>query len=462
MAKLVNKDGYKATIEFVISQDEFKKGIEIAYNKTKSRYAVPGFRKGKVPRKVIETNYGKGVFYEDALNELLPAAYEAAVAELDLDVVSRPDIDIKDFEDGKDIVIEAKVDLMPEIELPEYDGLDCTVEYPAFDEASVDGLLEAERQKNARLVPVDDKAAENGDTVIIDFNGKVDGVEFEGGAAKNHSLELGSNQFIPGFEDQVLGKKAGDEFDVEVTFPEEYHHADLAGKPAVFEVKLHEVKVTEIPELDDELIEEISEFDTVAEYREDLLKKTKEDWEKALEMTKKNAALKAISDIVVLDIPESMIELEVEQGIRDLDYRFRQQGFSLDTYFQMTQSTEEDLREQFKENAEETVKDKIVLNALLDKINPEVTDADIDEELELAAKDMNGDVEELRKIYSEDENRKALEEHIKTKKVFAEIASKMKFEVVEPTPEDAVNAEKVMDAVMDEVEEVEEQEEDKE
>ncbi len=461
MAKLLSKEGYKASIEFVISQDEFKKGIEVAYNKTKGRYSVPGFRKGKVPRKVIENNYGKGVFYEDALNETLPSAYEAAVAELDLDVVSRPDIDIKDFEEGKDIVIEAKVDLMPEVELPDYDGLECTVQYAEYDESQVEKIMEDERNKNSRLVPVEDRAAENGDTVVIDFNGKIDGEEFEGGAAKNHGLKLGSGQFIPGFEEQVVGKKAGEEFDVNVEFPADYHHPDLAGKPAVFEVKLHEVKVTELPELDDEFIEEISEFDTVEEYRNDLIEKTKANWEKGLDMAKKNAALKAVSDIVVLDIPESMIELEVEQALRDLDYRFQSQGFSLETYFQMTQTTEADLREQYRENAEETVKDKIVLKALMEQIKPEVTEEDIESEFKLAADEIKQDIEELRKMYSDEEGKKALEDHIKTKKVFEEVASKMTFEVVEPLKEEAIDAEEIMDAVMDEVEEIEEVEEDK-
>lgn len=456
MAKLLNKEGYRASIEFVISTEDFKKGIELAYNKTKGRYSVPGFRKGKVPRKVIENNYGKGVFYEDALNEMIPSAYEAAVAELDLDVVSRPDIDIKEFEEGKDILIEAKVDLMPEVELPDYQGLECKVEYDDFDESVVENMLESERTKNARQVLVEDRGAENGDTVIIDFNGKVDGVEFEGGAAKNHSLKLGSKQFIPGFEDQVVGKKTGESFDVNVDFPADYHHKDLAGKPAVFEVTLHEIKMTEIPELNDELIEEISEFDTVEEYRKHLVEKTEIEWQKGLELAKKNAALKAICDIVVLDIPESMIEFEVEQGMKDLDYRFRSQGFSLETYLQMTQSKEEDLREQFRENAEENVKGKIVLNALVEKLNPLVTDEDVDAELQLAAQEMNHDFEELKKIYAEEENKKALHEHIKTKKVYDEIANDMTFEVVKPLAADAVNAEKVMDAVMEQVDEVEE------
>ncbi len=454
MAKLVSKENNKATLEFVITQEDFKKGVELAYKKTKGRYAVPGFRKGKVPRKVIETHYGKGVFYEEAINELLPDAYEKAVEELELDVVSRPDIDIKEFEDDKDILVEAKVDLMPEIELPDYDGLECEVEYADFDEAVVDEMLESERQKNARLVPVEDKAAEEGDTVIIDFNGKVDGKEFEGGAAQNHSLKVGSNSFIPGFEDQIIGKKAGEEFDVNVEFPETYHHEDLAGKPAVFEIKLHEVKVTELPELDDELIEEVSEFETVAEYRDHLLEKSKKEWEEGLEIAKKTNAIKALSDIVVLDIPESMIELEVEQGIRDLDYRFRTQGFSIDAYYQMTQSTEEDLKEQFRENAEGNVKEKIVLTSLKEKLNIEVSDEDIDEELKLAAEQMGEDFEELKKMYSEEFAKKELVEHIKTKKAFDELLDKMNFDVKAPTP-DKVNAEKVIDAVMEQVDDEE-------
>ncbi len=458
MAKLLSKDGNMATLEFVISKEDFKKGIDEAYKKTKNRYSVPGFRKGKAPRKVIENNYGKGIFYEDAINEILPEAYENAILELDLDVVSKPDIDIKEFDEDKDILIEAKVELIPEIELPDYEGLDCKVEFEDFDEASIDEIIESERRKNSRLVPVDDKAAEEGDTVIIDFVGSVDGEEFEGGNSKNHSLELGSKSFIPGFEDQIVGKKAGEEFDVNVTFPEEYHSEDLAGKDAVFAVKLHEVKVSELPELDDEFIEEISEFETVDEYRKDLEKKVKEDWDRQLEAAKKNSALESISDIVVIDVPEAMVENEIDEAIRDMDYRFRSQGFSLEQYIQMTGLNPDDFREQFRENAATFAKHKIVLKALMEKMDLEITDAEIEEELKLAAEEMGETLEYLQDIYSEDGAKKSLVTHLKTKKVFDELLEKMNFEIVEPVKEeDVVNAEKVIDAVMEQVDDEDEE-----
>ncbi len=463
MAKLLGKEGNKATLEFIISKEDFKKGIEAAYNKTKNRYSVPGFRKGKAPRKVIENNYGKGIFYEDAINEILPDAYESAIIELDLDVVSKPDIDIKEFEDDKDIVIEAKVELIPEIELPDYEGLECKVEFEELDESVVDELIEEERRKNSRLVPVEDKVVEEGDTVIIDFAGTIDGVEFDGGTSKNHSLEIGSKSFIPGFEDQIVGKKAGEEFDVNVTFPETYHSEDLAGKDAVFAVKLHEVKVNELPELNDEFIEEISEFDTVEEYKADLYKQTKEGWDQQLEAAKKNAALEALADIVVIDVPEAMVENEIDEAIKDMDYRFRMQGFSLDQYMQMTGMQANDLREQFRDNAGTFAKHKIVLKAMMDKLNIEVSEEEIEEELKFASEEMGESLEYLKDIYSEDGAKKSLVTHIKTKKVFDELLEKLSFEIVEPVKEeDVVNAEKVIDAVMEQVEDTEETEEDAE
>ncbi len=454
MAKLIKKEDNRATIEFVISKEEFQKGITLAYNKTKHKFSIPGFRKGKAPRKVIENNYGVGIFYEDAVNELLPDAYEKAIDELKLDVVSRPDIDIKEFDVDKDLVIEAKVDLMPIAELPDCDGLECEVEYADFDESVLDKIIDSEREKNARLVPVE-RAAENGDTVVIDFLGKVDGEEFEGGNAKNHNLVLGSNSFIPGFEDQIVGKSEGDEFDVNVEFPQDYHHEALAGKPAVFEVKLHEVKVKELPEFDDELVEDISEYETVAEYKENTLKRAKENWEKGLESAKSNGALKTLVDSTVVDIPNSMIEMEIDEAMKDLDYRFRMQGFSLEQYMELTQMDKNAMRDQLRDNAESSAKTKIVINALVEKYNPEISDEEMDKEIEIASKQTGQKFEDLKEIYNNENAKNSLIKHLKSKKSIDELVKLAKITVVEPKLVDNVNAEKVIDAVMDQVEDEE-------
>lgn len=434
MAKLLGREGNRATIEFTIGKDAYNKAIDTAYKKTRTRYNVPGFRRGKAPKKMIENVYGEGVFYEDALNEALPDAYESAISELNLEVVSQPDLDIKEFEKEKDILVEAKVDLMPIVELPEYEGLECKVFMEKFSDEIFDKELEKQRNMNSRLVPVKDRKTEKGDTLVIDFVGKIDGVEFEGGSAEAHSLELGSNSFIAGFEDQLIGKEKGDEVEVKVEFPKDYGKKDLAGKPAVFEVKIQEHKVKELPEADDDFAMDISDFDTLEEYKKDFLEKAKKNYDHRLEAEKRNSVLRAFADINVIDIPQSMIESEIDATLRDIDYRFRRDGFSLEQYIQMTGMEVPTMREQMSANAEANVKQKLVLGELVKKLDYKPTEDEIEEEMRKAAEYGTESYEDIKKFYDKN-GFEPIEEHIKTQNALDELVAKAKIEILEPTEE---------------------------
>lgn len=456
MAKLVSREGNKATIEFIIKSDDFKRAITEAYNKTKGRYNIPGFRKGKAPRRMIENAYGEGVFYEDALNIALQPAYEAAIDELKLDVVSRPDVDVKTFEPEKDIEVEAKVDLMPEVELPDYKGLEVKLvhDHEGCEEGfEKDFEKELKRQQdlNSRLVTVEGRKTQNGDVVVIDFVGKMDGIAFEGGTGENFNLELGSGSFIPGFESQLENKEAGDEVEVKVVFPEDYRQRDLAGKEAIFEVKIHEHKFKELPEANDDFISEISEFDTVADYKADFIEKAKKAHDEHLEFDKKNAAIKALADITVIDIPDSMVEMELGRNIYDIEQRFAHDGFSLDKYFELTGMTMEKLEEQMRPSAEISVKNKLVINALVDELNLEVDQEDIDKEIEAAAKYSAETVENIKKYYDE-HGYDAIKEHLKVQKTLSALVDACKFEIVEPDEEELIDSD-VLQQELDKVEE---------
>lgn len=450
MAKLIGKEGNKVTLEFTISAEEFKEAVNVAYKKTKHKYRVQGFRQGKAPRKMIENVYGEGVFYEDALNEVLPNAYDKAIEELDLQAVSKPDIDIKTFEAGKDVLVGAEIDVMPVVELPDHSDLTCEVQFASFDEAVFDAELEKQREMNARLVPVEGRKSQNGDSVIIDFEGSIDGTLFEGGSGENHTLVLGSKSFIPGFEDQLLDKSAGDEVDVNVVFPEDYGKEDLQGKKALFKVKIHEHKVKELPDADDDFASDVSEFDTLEEYKDDFLSRAKDAWEDRLDAAKKNAALKALADITVIDIPSSMVDSEIDAEIRDIDFRFRNDGFSLEQYMQLSGSNMDGLREQLRDNAEISVKNNLVVKALIDKMAPEVSDEEIDDEIKRAANQMGEDYEKIKEYYVGQEE--SIRSHLKTQKVLTSLLESTKVEVVEPKEEETFDAEVFEDAINEVVE----------
>lgn len=366
----------KLTIE--VSADELEKAIESAYQKQKKKISIPGFRKGKVPRKMVEKMYGAGIFYEDAANELMQNTYPSAIDESGVDIVSRPVIDVVQIESGKPFIYTAEVAVKPEVTLGSYKGVNVTKVSTEVSDEDVQKALEKEQEKNSRTVTVTDRPVQDGDTVVIDFEGFVDGVAFEGGKGENHSLKIGSHSFIDTFEDQLIGKNAGDDVDVNVTFPEKYQAEDLAGKPALFKVKIHEIKEDELPEIDDEFAQEVSEFDTLEEYKEDLrttLKKQKEDEaKKAME----DEAIQKIIDDSQMDLPEPMIEMQCDTMIDEFAQQISQSGLTMAQYLQMSGLTIDQLRVQVRPEALSRIQSSLVLEQIVKDENIEVTDEDLD------------------------------------------------------------------------------------
>jgi trigger factor len=371
-------------LEIFIDHETFEAECEKAYKKNVAKFNIPGFRKGKAPRKMIERMYGVGAFYEDAINAILPTAYPEALKESGLDVVSNPDIDIKAI-DENGVVITAKVFVRPEITVTEYKGLTATKEAIEITDAAVDSEIESVRKRNSRTIEITDRAAELGDNVIFDFDGYMNGVAFEGGKAEKHDLLLGSGNFIPGFEDQIVGKNIGENFDVVVTFPEEYHAAELAGKEATFKCLIHEIKKNELPELDDEFVKDVSEFDTVDEYKASVKAKLAERAEKAEDSRVDEQLMKAICENIEGEIPEVMFENEAENCIRDYENRLRYQGMDLATFMKYTGQTMETLAQQFRPQAEQNVKTRLALEYIAKVENLDATEEDIETEFQKIA-----------------------------------------------------------------------------
>ena len=345
----LEKNMAKLTIE--VSAEDLEKALEAAYQKEKNKISIPGFRKGKVPRAMVEKMYGAAVFYEEAANILMQQNYPAAVEESGADIVSRPTIDIVQIEKGKPFIFTAEVAVRPEVTLGKYMGvtvtkIDCTVSDEEVAEA-----LEKERNNNSRTISVTDRPVQEGDTAVIDYEGFVDGVAFEGGKGENHSLEIGSHSFIDTFEDQLVGKNVGDEVEVNVTFPEQYHAADLAGKPAMFKVKINEIKAKELPELDDEFAQDVSEFDTLAEYKEDLKKRLEEQKENEAKRTKEDEAIQKIIDKSKMELPDAMVDTQCENMIEEFAQRIAQSGLSMEQYMQFSGLTLDALKEQVRPEA---------------------------------------------------------------------------------------------------------------
>lgn len=414
--KLLSKENNKVKIEVVLSNEEFGKYVEQTYKKTRGRFNIQGFRKGKAPRKIIEMQYGEGVFYDDALNELLPVEYSKAMEELNILPVSRPDIDVLEVGKDVDLKFTAEIEVKPEIEVGEYKGLE--VKKPETEVKDED--LEVELQKmaemNARMVVVEDRAIENGDIATIDYKGSVDGVEFEGGTAENHNLTIGSNEFIPGFEEQLIGTKINDEVKVNVTFPEEYQSEDLAGKEAVFEVKVHEIKVKELPELDDEFAVDTSEFDTLEELKESTRKNLEEQNGKSAENFIRNTVVEKAVENTEVEIPNGMVESELDFMLKDMEQQLSYSGINMEQYLSFTGSTMEDIKEQMKEDALNRVKTQLVLEKIGEVEAVEVNEDDIKAELDVIVKAQNSTLEEVEKIYSRDDYA-YLKDSLKTKKV---------------------------------------------
>ena len=382
-------------LEIFVDHETFEAECAKAYKKNVAKFNIPGFRKGKAPRKTIESLYGKGVFYEDAINAILPTAYPEAVKEAGLDVVSNPDIDIKAI-DETGIVITAKVFVKPEITVSEYKGLAATRNAVEITDEAVDAEIERVRARNAREIEVTDRAAAMDDEVVFDFDGYVDGKQFEGGKAEKYSLKLGSGQFIPGFEDQMVGKNIGENFDVVVTFPADYHAAELASKEATFKCLIHEIKVSELPELDDEFVKDVSEFDTVDEYKADVKAKLQADAEKAEDAKVDEQLMDLVCANIVGEIPEVMYENEAENCVRDYENRLRYQGMSLDMFMKYTGQTIETLKTQFRPQAEKQVKGRLALEYIAKVENLTATEEDINTEYQKIADAYNLDIEKVK------------------------------------------------------------------
>lgn len=399
-----NKATNRGVITFTISQDKIKPALDKAFNKIKKDLNAPGFRKGHMPRPVFNQKFGEEVLYEDALNIVLPEAYEAAVTELGLDVIAQPKIDVVSMEKGKEWTLSAEVVTKPEVKLGDYKNL--VVEVDASKEVSdedVDAKIERERQNLAELIIKDGEAAQ-GDTVVIDFVGSVDGVEFDGGKGDNFSLELGSGQFIPGFEDQLVGAKAGDEVEVNVTFPESYQAEDLAGKAAKFMTTIHEVKTKEVPELDDELAKDIDEdVDTLEDLKVKYRKELEAAQETAYDDAVEGAAIElAVANAEIVDLPEEMIHEEVNRSVNEFMGNMQRQGISPEMYFQLTGTTQEDLHNQYSAEANKRVKTNLVIEAIAKAEGFEATDSEIEQEINDLATEYNMPADQVRSLLSAD------------------------------------------------------------
>ena len=390
-------------VVFEVSAEDFEAAIKKVYDKNAKKYSVPGFRKGKVPRAVIEKYYTEAVFYDDAINLVLPEAYDKAIEEAKVEPVARPELDVDEIVKGKPVVFTALVTTKPEVTLGEYKGIKIDkIEHTVSDE-DVDNEIENVRKRNARLVPVESRAAENGDIAVIDFEGFKDGVPFEGGKGEGFDLELGSGSFIPGFEEQLVGKNAGDEVEVNVTFPKEYHAADLAGADAMFKVKIHELKTKEYPELDDSFADEVSEFETFAEYKEDVKAKLLKKAEDQTKTETENAIIEKVCENAEVDIPEKMIEAQIDTMIQDFAQRLQYQGMSLEMYMQYTGATPESFREGFKDQAAKQTKTMLVLDAIMRAENLDVTDEEVNDKIAEMAKIYNMELDKLTELITDAE-----------------------------------------------------------
>ncbi len=370
----------KLTIE--VEASELDKAIQKAYQKNKSKFNIPGFRKGKVPYPMIEKMYGAAVFYEDAANDLIPGAYADAAAESELDIVARPEINVVQIEKGKPFIFEAEVTLKPEIKLGKYKGVKVEKADITVTEEDIQAELDKVKEQNARLVAADDKAVEDGDQTTIDFEGFVDGEAFEGGKGEDYPLTIGSHSFIDTFEEQLIGAKVGDEVEVNVTFPENYQAKELAGKPAMFKVTVKEIKVKEYPNLDDDFAQDVSEFDTLEEYKADIKKNLQEQKEKDAQAEKESKVIEAIVKDSKMDIPEKMIEAQCQQMIEEFAQNIAMQGISFEQYMQFTGATIEQLTEQVKPQAQARVESSLVLEAIVKAENIEATDEEYEKEIE--------------------------------------------------------------------------------
>lgn len=398
--KNVETNKFELTVK--VDANKFEPAIERAYRKNVKKIDVQGFRRGKAPRKIIEKIYGEGVFFEDAINELYPAALQEAVEEAGLDLVARPQVEITDA--GKDgFTFTALCVVRPEVAVKDYKGIAVEKEIVPVTDEDIDAKLKGMQEKNGRMIDIEDRPAQNGDTVVFDFDGYVDGVAFDGGKAERFDLVLGSGQFIPGFEDQIVGKSIGEEFDVNVSFPEDYHAEELKGKPAVFKCKLHEIKEKELPALDDEFAKDASEFDTLDELKADLRKKAEEANEKSASDAVENKLIDTVIENMEAEVPEEMIEARIDDMIRDFEYRLQSQGLNLETYLQYTGMDKNSFRFTFKVQAEKQVKIRLALEKIVEVENITVDDEAVEAEYAKLADAYKMEVEKIKSFVPAEE-----------------------------------------------------------
>ena len=418
------KNANEVKLEITVEAEKFENAMKKVYFQNAKYFNIPGFRKGKAPMNIVEKYYGEQIFYEDAFNEVATEAYEEAIKENKIEAVSRPEVDIAQMEKGKDLIFSAVVQTKPEVKLGKYKGVEIEkIEYKV-DKKAVDHELGHMQEHNSRLITVDDRPLENGDTATIDFEGFVDGVAFDGGKAEGHELEIGSGAFIPGFEEQLVGMEIDGEKEIKVTFPKEYFSKDLAGKDATFKVKLHEIKKKELPELDDEFAKDVSEFDTLDELKKSIKEKLTKNNEQRAKYETEDAAIKAVCEESELDVPSGMIELEIDNMLKDFEQRLAYQGLNLEQYLKMLGKTEEEIRKEYEPQAIEAIKSRLVLEAVIKAEKIEASEEEVKAKMEEMAKSYGKDVEEL----SKNENLKNyLEDGIKSEKALEFIVANAKF-----------------------------------
>ncbi len=404
----LEKNMAKLTIE--ASAEDLEKAIEQAYQKQKKQISIPGFRKGKVPRQMVEKMYGKEVFYEDAANALIPDAYDKALEECEEDIVSSPKIEVTQIEAGKPFIFTATVALKPEVKLGKYKGVKVDKIDTTVTDEEVDAEINKERENNARNITVEDRPVKDGDMTTLDFEGFVDGVAFEGGKGENYPLTIGSGAFIPGFEEQLVGAEIGKEMEVKVTFPEDYQAENLKGKDAVFKCTIKEIKEKQLPELDDEFASEVSEFETLAEYKEDIKKNLTEKKEKDAKNAKEDAAIQAAVEASEMEIPEAMLETQQRQMVDEFAQRITMQGLSMEQYFQFTGTNYQQMVEQVKPQAEERIKSRLVLEAIAKAENIEVTEEDYEKELETMADVYQMELDKVKELMGEREKKNIMQD----------------------------------------------------
>ena len=404
----LEKNMAKLTIE--VPASEFEKALQSAYNKQKKSISVPGFRKGKVPRQMVEKMYGADVFYEDAANELIPTAYEEELKNCDLEIVSRPTVDIVQIKKGENFIFTAEVAVKPEVTLGEYKGMEVDKTSTRVTQKEVEAKIKEEAEKNARTVTVEGRPVQDGDEVILDFEGFVDGEAFEGGKGENYPLTIGSGSFIPGFEEQLVGAEAEKEVEVKVTFPEEYHAEELKGKDAVFKCTIHEIKEKQIPEIDDEFAAEVSEFDTLDEYKADVKAKIKEQKENEGKQKKEDQAVEKAVANATMEIPEAMIDEQVRQMVNEFAQNMQYQGISFEQYCQITGMTLEKIQEETRPQAVKRIETRLVLEAIAKAENIEVTEERLDEEIKKMAESYNMEADKLKELMGEEEKKQMMED----------------------------------------------------